>query len=96
MVLIDENAGDDPIGDFLDYATLRARAWNPPSGDDAWWSVVSRTFRKQGLPAPRAAALAVGESLPIDELEKVFPPEYPALARNEAFVALLKGIGGLR
>ena len=95
-VLVDENSGEDPIGDFLDYTAVRAKAWNPHSGDDAWWSVVRRTFEKHGLPAPTAVSLPFGESLRIADLEELLPVDYPALARNEAFVALLLRIGGRR
>ncbi len=99
-VVVDENSGEDPIGDFLDYATVRAKASNPPLGDNAWWSAVRRTFKQRGLPAPSPVSLPVGEALPLEDLEKSLSDEYPALdyprlARNEAFVARLRRIGGL-
>ncbi|HEX7826019.1 MAG TPA: P-loop NTPase fold protein, partial [Mycobacterium sp.] len=92
-VIVDENSGEDPIGDFLDYAHVRAKALNPPP-EDVWWSVVRRTFKRYSLPAPTLASLPAGEGLKIDELEKLLPPEYPVLARNEAFIELLRRIGG--
>jgi hypothetical protein len=94
-VVADENSGTDPIGDFLEYATVRAKASNPPHGDDPWWSVVRRTFTKHGLPAPISVSLPSGERLRLDDLEMLLPADYPALARNEPFVALLRRIGGV-
>ena len=93
-VIVDETSGDDPIGDFLDYAAVRAKAPNPHSVDDAWWSVVRRTFRRHGPPEPSAVTLPAGETLQIAGLEASLPTDYPALARNDALVALLRRIGG--
>jgi hypothetical protein len=99
-VVIDENSGEDPIGDFLDYANVRAKALNPPPGsDNAWWSSVRRAFRQRGLAAPSPASLPVGEALRLEDLEESLSVDYPTLdyaklARNEAFVALLKRFGG--
>jgi AAA lid domain/KAP family P-loop domain/Clp amino terminal domain, pathogenicity island component len=98
-VVIDENSGEDPIGDFLDYATVRAKALNPPPGsDNAWWSSVRRAFRQRGLAVPSPASLPVGQALPLQDLEESLSVDYPTLdyaklARNEAFVALLKRFG---
>ena len=92
-VLVDENSGDDPIGDFLDYAKIRAKAMNPPP-EKAWWSVVRRTFKKRSLPAPTSASLPAGEALKLDELENRLPPDFPALAEKEPFIELLRRVGG--
>jgi hypothetical protein len=92
-VVVDENSGDDPIGEFLDYAAVRGKAMHPPSGDDPWWFVVRRAFRRRGLPAPSSASLPFGEAVSTEDLEKRLPVDYPALVNDAAFVALLQGIG---
>ena len=93
-VLVDENSGEDPISDFVDCATIQAKASNPPSGEDRWWwGVVRRTFRKTGLPVPSPASLPVGDGIQIDELAKALGVD-PDLAADKMLVALLKRIGG--
>jgi KAP family P-loop domain/AAA lid domain/Clp amino terminal domain, pathogenicity island component len=92
--LVSEEAGDDPIGEFLDYAKVRAKAPNPPGSDNAWWSVVRRTFQEHDMPVPDRSPSA-GEKLisDIERLERGLPEDFPALARSNAFIALLSGIG---
>ena len=90
-ILVDETSGDDPIGNFLDYATVRARASNPPPSDDVWWSVVRRLFQHHNLQQPDR--LRFGEAVPIDSIEKLLSPEYVAMARNDQFIELLRGTG---
>ncbi|OSC32293.1 hypothetical protein B8W69_00410 [Mycobacterium vulneris] len=92
-VLIDENSGEDPIWDFVDYAIIQAKASNPPSSEDRWWGVVRRTFRKTDLPVPNPASLPVGEGIRIDGLAKSLGVD-PDLAANKVLVALLKRIRG--
>ncbi|MEJ1112259.1 MULTISPECIES: P-loop NTPase fold protein [unclassified Kribbella] len=93
--LVSEEAGADPILEFLDYADVHAKASNPPPAGDSWWSVVSRTFRAQGLRAPdRSAEERHKLAAHLEQLERRLPDDYPALARNTAFVDLLAGIGG--
>jgi SpoVK/Ycf46/Vps4 family AAA+-type ATPase len=93
--VVDEKGSVDPIGDFLDYADVRLRASAPPDRRNAWWSTVSRVFRKWGMPVPDRSAGSRDGILP--ELERLeqrwLPPDYPTLARNEAFLGLLQGIG---
>ena len=45
------------------------------------------------MPAPKALSVGSGEGLRISDLEQSLPVDYPALARDEAFVALLRRIG---
>ena len=92
--LINEQSGDDPIGIFLDYAAVRAKASAPPPSDHPWWTVVRRTFHEYGIPAPDRS-LSTGAKLiqEIERLETVLPDGFPALARNSVFVALLRSIG---
>jgi len=92
--LTDEESSDDPIGDFLDYAKMRARMSNPPGPNDAWWSVVRRTFQKQGMSAPdRSASNSDKLIADVERLERDLPGDFPVLARSGAFVALLTGVG---
>jgi hypothetical protein len=92
--LVSDESGYDPIGVFLDYATVHAKASTPPSPDSAWWAVVRRTFQEHGMPPPDRF-LGTSEKLmeEIKILENVLPDDFPALARNNAFVALLRTIG---
>jgi hypothetical protein len=93
-VLVDSTAGDDPIGDFLDYAVVRARAADPRLAGDAWWATARRIFRKHGLQLPeKSDARDAGMRSQLEELERALPEEYPQLARNDPFVALLRAIG---
>ncbi|MEV8376999.1 P-loop NTPase fold protein [Kribbella sp. NPDC056861] len=87
-----EDSGADPIGEFLDYADVRTRASDPPPSNDAWWSIVGRTFRAHGMPAPERIG---GDQLlaELAELEKRLPSDFPGFAASRAFVALLKGVG---
>ncbi|MFJ8711939.1 P-loop NTPase fold protein [Streptomyces violaceus] len=91
--MVTDESSDDPIGDFLDYATVRAKASTPPSSSHTWWTVARRTFQKHGLPAPDRSA--TGEELmrEVERLEVALPEDFPALARNSAFISLLRSIG---
>ena len=93
--VVDESGSADPIGDFLDYADVRAMASAPPDRRNAWWSTVNRVFRNWGLPVPdRSAGRRGGILHELEQLEERWlPPDYPLLARNDAFLALLRGIG---
>ena len=94
--LVSEEAGADPILEFLDYADVQAKASNPPPAGDPWWSTVSRTFRAQRLRTPdRSVAERHKLAAHLEQLERRLPDDYPALARNQAFVDLLAGIGGI-
>ncbi|WSY16513.1 KAP family NTPase [Embleya sp. NBC_00896] len=91
--LVADESSDDPIGDFLEYATVRARVSAPPPPNNAWWTVARRTFQKHGTPAPDRSA--TGEELmrEVERLEAALPEDFPMLARNNAFIALLRSIG---
>lgn len=92
--LANEGAGtdEDPISEFLDYATVRARAGVPPSPTDTWWATASRVFRRYGA-APPAREAGVDLSSDVDRFERILPPWFPELALNEALLALLREIG---
>lgn len=93
-LLVANGSGEDPIGDFLDYADVCARAADPPAAGHPWWSIASRTFQKRGMPAPERSP-GTGEKLTADlkQLEAGISEELQALARNTSFIALLRGVG---
>jgi len=92
--LVSDESSDDPIEEFLDYVKVRNMASTPPPSHHPWWTVARRAFQAHGIPAPDRSPEA-GEKLirDIERLEATFPEEFPALARNNAFVALLRSIG---
>jgi len=93
-LLVSEEAGENPIVEFLDYVRVRAKLPDPPTdGKDPYWTTVRRSFIAHQLQAP--------ESSPIDteklrgqlkELEGQLPENFVDLAKNNAFVALLKRV----
>jgi quinol monooxygenase YgiN len=89
--LVSEDAGEDPIGFFLDYAEICKKMANPPSDpNDSWWEIVRRVFQGYRL----AVRLPTeGLDIGIERLEGMLPKGFPELARSNAFVALLRGIG---
>ena len=92
--LAGEGASADPIGEFLDYARTRNGISDLPGPDDGWWSLVRRTFKRQGMSAPdRSASTPETLSADIDRLDRTFPEEFPGLASNDAFISLLTGVG---
>jgi hypothetical protein len=84
---------DDPISEFLDYATVRARSNDSPGPSAGWWTTASRVFRRYGVAPPVREA---GQDLrsDIERFEAILPPWFPELALNEAFLVLLREIGG--
>jgi len=94
-LLVANGSGEDPIGDFLDYADVCTRAADPPAAGHAWWSIASRTFQKRGMRAPERSP-GTGEKLTADlmQLEVGISRELQALARDTSFIALLRGVGG--
>jgi hypothetical protein len=93
-LLVANGSGEDPIGDFLDYADVCARAADPPAAGHAWWSIASKIFQKRGMPAPERSP-GTGEKLTADlkRLEAGISEELQALARDTSFIALLRGVG---
>lgn len=54
-------------------------------------------FRRYGLPAPdRSTSTGAEVVVQVERLERWLPDDFPTLARNEAFTALLRGIGARR
>ena len=91
--LISGDVGDDPIGMFLDYVSVRTRASNPPAPDNAWWAVVQRVFREHEISPPDRSLEITKLADYLTQLEKLFPESFPKLARSEDFSALLRSIG---
>jgi CheY-like chemotaxis protein len=94
-LLVSEDSGEDPVGEFLDYAELRDGVGDPPDdSEDPWWVMVRRTFKAHRLPVPETSSISreklAGE---VADLERKLPEAFPELARNQAFVALVRGIG---
>ncbi len=94
-ILVAEDSGEDPIADFLDYAYVCARAGDPPPAGHPWWSIASRTFQKHGIPAPKRSP-GTGQTLrrELERIEAKIPEELQIFARDNSFVALLRGVGG--
>jgi hypothetical protein len=92
-ILAREDSGEDPIGEFLDYADVRARASDPPPPGDAWWSTASQTLRRYGMRAPDRSMPNMFAGWDMQELENLVPEEFRELARSTAFLALLQGVG---
>jgi len=105
--MVREESGEDPIGEFLDYMELRERVADPivPKSNDEWWHVtLPRIFRPYQLSAPsvpngdlkpgttgyRQAKEAL--NLALQQLDVVVHQDFPMLARNNAFVGLLREI----
>lgn len=89
--LLRRESGEDPIGEFLDYAEVRARAFDPTPDDEQWWDTVHRSFQAHRLPPP-----STDRETWISELERLdgeVPEEFPKLARDDTFISLLRAVG---
>jgi hypothetical protein len=92
--LVGEESGKDLIGELLDYADVQAKASDPPPSGDAWWAIVSRTFRAHGMAPPDRSASERSRLISeLERLERWLPDGFPMLARNDALIALLRGVG---
>jgi CheY-like chemotaxis protein len=87
--LLRQEYGADPIVEFLDYVEVRAKAFNP--ADEEWWNNVRQTFQSHGLPAPSSDSELWNSQL--EQLDGQLPEDFPKLARDDTFVALLRGVG---
>ncbi|WP_202605666.1 P-loop NTPase fold protein [Glutamicibacter soli] len=95
-VLISEQGSFDPIGEFLDYVSVRERASNPPGRNHAWWATVTRFLRMHKIPPPsRYENDLIGDRLLVllKKAEERLPREYPELAKNTLFVNFLRKFG---
>lgn len=91
--LIREGEHRDPVGDFLEYSEVRKLASDPPLANDRWWSTTARVFRRHGIPVPTRESASSEMTGSIQALDALLPHDFPALASNDAFVALLERLG---
>ena len=91
-LLVREDAGEDPIGAFLDYVDVRDKVAEPPMDNlnDPWWEKVRRLFQAYRLMLKLPAENIANE---IKRLEAELPEDFLILAQNSAFITLLRGIG---
>ena len=91
-MLVREDAGEDPIGAFLDYVDVRDKVAEPPMDNlnDPWWEKVRRLFQAYRLMLKLPAENIANE---IKRLEAELPEDFLILAQNSAFITLLRGIG---
>jgi CheY-like chemotaxis protein len=92
-LLVSEETGEDPIGQFLDYVQIRERLPEPPPDGDPWWEIIRRCFKAYRIHAPESSSVdaeKLGDRL--KELEGKLPGSFTDLADNKSFVALLQGV----
>jgi CheY-like chemotaxis protein len=94
-LLVNEDSGENPIGEFLDYVEVHDGAHDPPAdANDPWWTTAARTFKTHRLAAPEGPGMDRDKlAREIADLERELPEYFPELLRNRAFVALLRGVG---
>lgn len=89
--LLASEEGQNPIDEFLDYVQVREKLQEPPTDrDDPWWEIVRRSFKAHQLQAPEPTQIDA-EKLR-EQLEGRLPEGFVGLARNSAFVALLRRV----
>ena len=91
-LLVSEEAGENPIGEFLDYVRIREMRGLPTDGNDPWWTIVRRSFNAHRLQAPESPIGTEKLEERLKQLEGQLPESFVALAYNTAFIALLQGV----
>jgi hypothetical protein len=93
-LLVSEEAGENPIVEFLDYVRVREKLPEPPADvQDPYWETVRRTFAARQLLAPESLPMEAGKLRErLKELEGQLPASFVDLAKNNAFVVLLERI----
>lgn len=91
-LLVSEEAGENPIGEFLDYVRIREMRGLPTDGNDPWWTIVRRSFNAHRLQAPESPIGTEKLEERLKQLEGQLPGSFVALANNTAFIALLQGV----
>jgi hypothetical protein len=92
--LVREGAHDDPVGDFLDYASFRQHLGDSAVAGDRWWSETAKLFRRHGLTSPRRRKDSADLTEFVGAIDRTLPETFPLLAGDDAFLALLKTLGG--
>lgn len=93
-LLVSEHPGPNPISEFLDYVQVREKSLEPPdNGDDPYWDAVKRSCRDHRIQLPEEPPIQLSKlTMLLEHLERELPEDFPALARNKAFIALLRRI----
>ena len=93
-LLTSEEAGEDPIVEFLEYVRVRTKLPDPPdNAEDPWWTLAKRFFTAHGLRAPEPSPIDTEKrSEQLKQLESKLPEYFADVAENKAFVALLKRV----
>jgi hypothetical protein len=88
-----EDAGDDPVGEFLEYASFRRRAADTHGAGERWWADTARLFRRHELGVPTRRNSPQEMSAFVDSLDRLLPSRFPELTTDVAFIALLETLG---
>ena len=93
-LLVSEHSGANPIGEFLDYVQLREKASEAPANsDDPYWETVRRSCKAHRLQLPEELPIHIEKLTGMLELlEHELPEGFPILARNFAFITLMRRI----
>ena len=93
-LLVGEHSSPNPIKEFLDYVQVREKALQPPDDSgDIYWDAVRRSCENHRLQLPEEPPIHVDKlTVLLEQLERELPEGFPALARNGAFIALMRGI----
>lgn len=93
-LLVREESVINPIDEFLDYVQVREKMSNlPADGNDPWWAIVQRSFKAHHIQPPGTSPID-SEKLAsqFELLERQLPEGFPGLARNNAFIELLRRV----
>jgi hypothetical protein len=89
-VLVNEESAINPIEEFLDYVQIRERVSDPPANtDDHWWEIVHRSFKVHHIQPPEDGEKLTSQ---LELLERQLPEGFSGLARNNAFIDLLRRV----
>jgi KAP family P-loop domain len=93
-LLVSEESSIDPIGEFLDYVQVHEKVSDIPPDDDAWWEIYRRSFQEHRLQLPEELPKQAERlTAELERLERQLPADFPVLARNPAFIRLLRHVG---
>jgi CheY-like chemotaxis protein len=93
-LLVSERSGVNPISEFLDYVQVREKAYEAPDdANDRYWETVRRTCKVHQLPLPEEPPIQTEKlTAMVELLEHKLPEGFPTLARNVAFVAMMRRV----
>lgn len=91
-LFVSEEAVENPIVEFLDYVRVREKLPKPPTdGEDPWWKTVGRSFAARQIQAPESSSMDTLKDH-MKELEGLLPADFMDLAKNNAFIVLLRRV----